>query len=484
MIPQLYPPQLDLMERARARFRNGVKRLLIQAATGFGKTHVSSEMIRLSIERGHKVLFIAHRRRLIGQKSERLHEFQIEHGIIMNGVRPRYASVQVASRDTLLSRSIRGDRMDLPPADLLIVDEAHNFGEEYHELLKRYPDAWVLGMTATPTTANGRGLGNFYQALECAVPTSQLVKEGYLVPVDCYAPLRMGEKRKQGEPVKGLAGDPVACWKKWARGMPTIVFAGGIKASLAVRDAFLAQGILAEHIDAGTPDKERIAVMERVQSGLTKVVANCSLWTEGVDVPELGCCQLVRPCKSAVLFFQAVGRVMRRHPSKTRAVLIDHAGAVLQHGFPDEDVPWSLDTEQTVDERLEQKKAAGETRDPVCCPECAFLFSGSSTCPQCGTTVRQPKKSKPAKTVDELLQEVPREQRAARLFEEHQRYWHTCLGVMAAKGRTVKCASGMFFAKFKTWPDRIPGLRNVPPFEQRDQPVTHLYPQYSRRAKA
>lgn len=471
----LRPYQLDVIDRVRARLRQGARRVLVQAPTGAGKTHVSSEILRCLVARGGRGLFLAHRRRLVQQKSERLDAFGVPHGVIMAGESGwRGAPVQVASRDTLLSRSVRNDWTSLPPADVVIVDEAHGcMSDEYQALLSGYPDAVVIGLTATPARADGRGLGRYYQALECTVPTSRLVADGFLVPVRCFAPERQGAKPGK----RALRGDPVAHWKRHAAGRPTVLFAPKVEASLAACSAFRAAGIPAAHIDANTPDDERDEVDRGLRSGRVLVVCNCNVWTEGVDVPELSCCVLLRLAASYVLFAQMVGRVMRSSPGKKDAVLIDHSGAVYQHGFPDEDVTWSLDEGDTVDRRVKAAKEEGKRRTPVTCPGCGLVFEAAPQCPACGHKLTR--RQQPARVQSEVLVEATRSLSPAELHAERMSYWHTCLRVMACKGRTAGAAAQMFRARFGDWPGA--GLPNVPFGPQWRAAVADLYPQYLPR---
>lgn len=481
MSDQLRAYQDDLFARLRACYAAGRKRVLAQAATGAGKTHISSAVCRMAVEKGKRVLFLAHRRRLIQQKAERLTLFGVDYGVLMAELPEapwaRYRSsapVQVASKDTLVSRCLRNEWAGLPPADLVIIDEArHSLSPEYQALLAHYADQWWLGLDATPTTSDGAGLGPLWHALECAVPTSRLVADGYLVPVRCYAPEDQSEPKATR---RGLAGDPVTHWLKYAAGRPTVLFAGTVAASMAARDAFVAAGIPAEHIDARTDDDERERIADAVASGAIKVVCNCGIWTEGVDVPALSCCVLLRTAGSYVLFAQAVGRVMRPHPGKVDAVLIDHAGAVLTHGFPDEDAEWTLDGRDTVDRRVRQAKKDGKRREPIVCPRCALIFSGLSACPGCGHKLARRPRSQ--RRQDELLVEVAREQDPARLREEKERYWYRCLAVMAHKDRTAGAAAHMYRQRWGEWPDN--GFRNVPWGSQWKQKVADLYPQYLR----
>ena len=55
--------------------------------------------------------------------------------------------------------------MPLPPADLLIIDEAHHArAGTYKKVIAAYPNAIVIGLTATPCRGDGRGLGGIFEA--------------------------------------------------------------------------------------------------------------------------------------------------------------------------------------------------------------------------------------------------------------------------------------------------------------------------------
>ena len=140
--------------------RDGILRVILQAPCGSGKTVMAAELIRRAVDRCERVLFLAHRRELVFQCADKLNRFGFDHAILMAGVKPSFIpDVQVASVQTLIARLKRGV-VELPLAELIIFDECHhNVSKTHLELMEKYPDARVIGLTATPIRGDGKGLG-------------------------------------------------------------------------------------------------------------------------------------------------------------------------------------------------------------------------------------------------------------------------------------------------------------------------------------
>ena len=155
---ELHPFQSDVKDRLRAVVAGGTKRVLLVAPTGSGKTVIAAAIIKAALDRGRRELFLAHRRELVQQASRKLYDYGIDAGIIQAGIRPRLEQpVQIASIQTLDARAFRSPRMPKPAADLIIVDEAHHVrARSWTRILDSYPDAVVIGLTATPCRSNGR----------------------------------------------------------------------------------------------------------------------------------------------------------------------------------------------------------------------------------------------------------------------------------------------------------------------------------------
>ena len=122
-----------------------------------------------------------HKRELVGQTIRKLADAGLDAGIVAAGFagspeRP----VQVAMIPTLHARAIRTRRMELPSADLLIVDECHHAtAKTWRVIIEAYPEARLVGATATPCSEVGSGLGRAVRrdrrdAADCRADRSRL----------------------------------------------------------------------------------------------------------------------------------------------------------------------------------------------------------------------------------------------------------------------------------------------------------------------
>jgi len=359
---------------------------------------MAAELIRREIENAGSVIFIAHRIELVKQTNGKLEDFDVEYGTIMAGYdRTLFPHVQVASIQTL-SRRIDNGRVHLYPPTLIIIDECHHTAaESYLKIIKEFPNANVLGLTATPIRGDGVGLGGpeMFQDIVYAPTTKELTQIGHLVPLKYYAPTKpelekvkvlageynlrqLENKMDQSE----LVGDIVENFSRICPDRQTVVFSSGVRHSKHIRDAFLGAGIIAEHLDARTDIEERAAILGRLASGETQVVCNCMVLTEGWDCPPVSCIILARPTKSLGLFLQMAGRGLRPSPKtgKTNTIIIDHSGAVYEHGRVNEEREWSLDPYKTIVSNPQERKKAA----PITCKQCKFVYESEPKCPECG----------------------------------------------------------------------------------------------------
>jgi superfamily II DNA or RNA helicase len=453
-----------------AQFENeiaqGARSILMVAPTGAGKTVIASAIIK-GVSR--RALLVAHRREIVNQSSTKLAAFGVPHGVIQAGdehkLRPMSA-VQVASIQTLHARAIRSASMPMPPADLLIIDEAHHAcAPTYRAVLEQYPNAIVLGLTATPCRGDGRGLGGIFTTMIQCPQIPELIDNGYLVKTRVYAPVDpdlCGVQTRQGDYVESqlaermdrekLVGDIVTHWLKFGEGRRTVAFACSVGHSIHICDEFVRAGIRAEHLDGATPLDERAAILARLESGQTRVVTNCMVLTEGFDMPDIGCCVLARPTKKMGLFRQMIGRVLRPADGKPDAIVLDHSGAVFRHGLPEDYVVWTLDPDKHAtapehQKRLSEKRHGGLLE----CSQCSALRLGGKPCPACGFMPRRPAEF--MATAAGELGLVQRGKARVHYDAAEKTRWHSMLaGVATERGYKPGWVAHKFKEKFGDWP--------------------------------
>jgi superfamily II DNA or RNA helicase len=430
------------------------------------------------MERGKRVLFLAPRRELIEQASEKLETFGVKHGVVMAGLEDRinlYAGVQVASFDTLFARSVRRQKLPLPKADLVLIDESHlSLSRQRAELIRHYrdSDAVVVGLTATPARGNGKGLGAIYDALVETATIKELQAAGHLVPkLRVFAPSKPdldGVKVARGDYVvsqlerrmQPLLGDVVANWHRIAPDKRTVVFCVNRKHSIYLAEQFQQRGISAEHVDGATPLEDRKAIFSRVRSGQTQVLCNVFVASYGLDIPQLDCCVIARPTRSIPLFLQMSGRVLRALPGKQESILIDHGGVIDQLGLPDAEMSWSLDDSATIGERNEARRKK-EPKE-IACGECGAVYQGQRYCPECG---HEPvMRGKNVETHQANLQEVGTHKAKQATMAEKADFYGQLLGYAQQKCRKPGWAAHQYRAKFGVWPNH-PRIKNARPTE-------------------
>jgi superfamily II DNA or RNA helicase len=372
------------------------------APTGAGKTRMGAALVHDFVRRGLRVLWVAHRAELITQAVEAL---GMPCGLVVAGAPAIASKMQcvVASLQTLVRRQ-------MPDCDVLIIDEAHHImSQSYRTLIERAPRARLIGLTATPTRLDGKPLGEIFSSAVVAATVSELIGHGFLVKPHVFStpvlPDLEGVKKTGGDfneaqlelacNTATLRGDIVRHWQERSNGKPTVLFAVSIEHSKALVADFDAIGARAVHVDGSISKGARAEALQAVRAGAAKVLCNVGIVTEGWDFPALETCVLARPTASLSLLLQMVGRVMRPHPGKDGALVLDHAGNHVRHGV----LPWSdIDWADRM-KRKPKEKAPGMRR----CQECGAVYPvEEECCPECGFVPEQSRERKPV-TVDQSI---------------------------------------------------------------------------------
>jgi DNA repair protein RadD len=460
---QLRPYQSAAIEAVRKQLAAGKRRVVLVAPTGAGKTVMFSAMVARAVSNGKRALILVHRRELVDQALDKLRAVGIDAGVILAGVPPRpELPVQVASVQTLGAARNGVRCRELPPADLVVVDEAHHaVSPTWLRLIKAYAAAIIIGVTATPWRTDKRGLADIFEAHVVAATVAELIANGSLSPYEAYAydapdlhdvPVVAGEFNQGALSLacntSVLVGGIVREYLSYGRGRSALLFAVSIEHSLALVDELRAHGVPAEHVDGSTPKPERAAILRRLAAGETHVVSNVGCFTEGFDSPGVEICILARPTMSLSLHLQMCGRGLRPAPGKQRALLVDHGGNFLRHGLPDDERDYSL---TATPKRVEEMH-----RCPLCCAVFGRLGDDGS-CPKCGEIIAPPREVREEQArrekeriegeriEAERIREL-RRQHAANVPTEQKRKFYDRLCAEAASKRYKK---GWVYVRFK-----------------------------------
>lgn len=393
--------QADAIEALKENIRRDVKRNILCAGTGAGKTIIASDLMKRASRKASYSLFIVDRVALVDQTSAVFDDYGIRHGVLQ-GIHPRYAPrehIQVCSAQTLARRSLPRD------PDLIVVDECHTRYRGTLEYLARYPNAIKIGLTATPFT---KGMANDWDGVVNVIPTRALINDGYLVEPKIYVgrspndeeygKLVGGEFSDKGAETAGvrIIGDVVSEWETktnehFGGPVKTIVFSPTVEHGRELCDAFSAAGYNFRQISYLDKDdnarRDIIREFRRPDSMIDGLVS-CGVLTKGFDVPEVRIGISCKPYKKSLSsHMQEIGRVMRSLPdgSPKKALWLDHCGNIERFAAEMYDV-WEngageLDKSTTLDSKSRERNE--QVREKVVCPECSGAIRGS-ICTACG----------------------------------------------------------------------------------------------------
>ncbi|MCF7811581.1 DEAD/DEAH box helicase family protein [bacterium] len=482
--------QTKAVDKLRDCIKKGKKKPIMCLPCGAGKSVIFGRIIQLLVENGKTALWIVHRRNLVFQMQNVLKEFyDIDAGIIMAGVESdtdkpvQLCTIQSYRRR--LDLDIRCYNRFFINADVVMIDEAHrSISKSYRSIIEMYYDKIVIGCTATPARADGRGMGEIYNALLDIISIKELTELEYLSPVRYFVPnvidlegvkIQMGDYQvkslSEKTNTKKLIGDIVDNWLRVAENRKTLVFCVNVKHSIAVCEAFNQAGIKADHLDARSTDEEREATFQAMERGDITVLTNVALYQEGLDVPSVSCVVMARPTKSMGLYRQCVGRGLRIEEGKENCIVLDHGNVIEEHGLLEEDIIWSLDRTKKAWEKREDNKA---DKQPSRCRACGEVFTGTSICPTCGTKLRS--FGKPIETVDAELVELKDKKRTNRNMSvaDKRRLMGALIWHADKKGYKPGWAAWSYKSFTGVWPNAIKDVMAIEPEGEIKNLLTHI----------
>jgi len=355
---KLYPYQENDIGTLFEKLSHGCKnhRLLYQLATGGGKTVIFSEIADRYINTyGKRVIVLTHRRELCKQTSLALKDTGVNNKVIDSAVkrisRKEPYVCYVAMVETLKNR-INDGLIDTQSIGLVIIDEAHH--NSFHKLLGKFPNASVIGVTATPFSADvNLPMKQFYHELVVGEPIGALIDQGFLAKPRTYAydvelntltrgihgdfTVRSSDELYSSEIMLELL---LHAYREHSLGKKTLIFNNGIFTSRKVLDFFLASGLPIRHLDNKTDGRTREEILKWFKKTKGAILTSVSILTTGFDEPSVQSVILNRATTSLTLYHQMIGRGARKLPGKKRFNIIDLGNNAERFGGWEEPIDW------------------------------------------------------------------------------------------------------------------------------------------------
>ena len=337
-----------------------MRSIMYQMPTGTGKTKLFVSIARDLFDWGAarktavKILFLAHRIELIDQIDDTLGiKYNLAHAqIAANAKEQKNYALQIGSVQTLIRRLDRWVEKDF---DVIIIDEAHHVkADSYKKILRAFPRAKVLGVTATPYRMSHESFRPEFDELITSAPVAKFIKDKWLCDYEYYSIRPESRIQMDINSISRFALDGdfldeaaaaimdkdeiragiVSSYERYAKGKKGIIYTITKAHNLHVCNQFVQKGYKAVAIDDSTPAETRKQYVEDFKKGKIEIICNVNIFSEGFDCPDLEFIQLARPTKSLSMYLQQVGRGLRPAPGKDKLIIIDNVGLYNRFGFP------------------------------------------------------------------------------------------------------------------------------------------------------
>ncbi len=343
---ELRPYQQQAKDAIFSEWENGIKKTLLVLPTGCGKTIVFAKVAEECVKGGSRVLILAHRGELLDQAADKIGKStglgcateKAEQTCLGSWFRIVVGSVQSMMREKRLNQ-FPNDYFNT-----IIIDEAHHcISDSYQKVLRHFPDAEVLGVTATPDRGDMQNLGTVFESLAYEYTLPKAIKEGYLSPIKAVTiPLKIDMSAVGVQAGDFKSGDIATAldpylesiaeeMEKYCSNKKTVVFLPLVKTSQKFRDILNNHGFKAAEVNGAS--KDRAEILEAFDKDQYNVLCNSMLLTEGWDCPSVDCIVVLRPTKVRSLYCQMVGRGTRLSPetNKDHLLLLDFLWHTERH---------------------------------------------------------------------------------------------------------------------------------------------------------
>lgn len=317
----------------------GVKRSLVVAATGSGKTYLAAFDARNYDAK--RLLFVVHRDAILVEAKktfEKVFGAERSYGLYTGKYQDLDADF-IFTTNTMMFRHLK--EFNKNEFDYIVLDECHHStNNSYSSIMKYFNPGFILGLTATPERMDNQDVFGLFEnnvpfelRLRDAILNDLVVPFHYYAIRDDFADYSASDKSKIAREIARTANvnfiaSQIEKYKKPNEKLKCIAFCTSVEHARTMSLEFLNLGYSSVSLTGKNDLGERIKAFHDLQdeNNELEIICTVDILNEGVDIPAVNMVLFLRPTESATIFLQQLGRGLRKYENKEYLTVLDFIG--------------------------------------------------------------------------------------------------------------------------------------------------------------
>jgi DNA repair protein RadD len=281
---------------------------------------------------------------------------------------------------------------------VIMVDECHLISVKqqgiYRAFINKFPDALVIGLTATPyrmdngyinvgdnplfndliipdgTTIPELIAGGYLSTLKSKVSDTGLSFKGVKKSKGDFNEKQVGEIVNHFDAIEKVIADLIERTKDFKH---VLVFCSGIDHTVNISQVLCDKGERSFYVHGKMSKADRKMAIDSFKGGILKYLCNPNILTTGFDYPDIDCVVMLRPTYSVVLYVQMAGRGLRLKSHTDHCVILDYVGNIERHGTIIN--PKAKDKKEEVTTKICPKCLEVNDKEADVCIDCGYDFN-------------------------------------------------------------------------------------------------------------
>jgi len=318
--------------------------VLVVMATGLGKTIVSAFWAKTELKKKQRGLFLCHENDILNQALEMfrlvLGPLPIFRTFYGNGKdwNADNADIVFAS---FQSFSEWHQAFDKDHFDFIIVDESHHSqASTFKEVIQYFTPKKLFGMTATPDRMDGREIREIFGKETVNISLEEAIAKNWLTPIEYHIlsdGINTGRLKKivkdvleEGKRItvkqlnenifiKGRDEEQAQIIQSYTKNKKCMIFCENIE-HVNNFSKYLPN---AKSFHSKISQKTNEETLYEFKTGKIQYILSVNKFNEGIDIPDAEVIVFLRTTDSKTIFFQQLGRGLRKITNKEKVIVLD-----------------------------------------------------------------------------------------------------------------------------------------------------------------